>query len=140
MQICVFEGIYYEKLEPLIFSRPAYDLVCGINTLREKILRAYPEVKYSLHCRSYLTSLLRLQNHGIEINSIEDDECLFINGNILAPPDLSEIIPLKDKGDKLFFSGDSFVAISRLIFSTSDRICSAPCTILEQYFFIFGGS
>ncbi len=110
MQICIFEDINYGKLEPLIFSRPVYDLVCGINTLREKILRAYPGIKYSLHGRTYLTSLLRLQNPGIEINSIEDNECLFINGNILAPPNLSEIIPLNIKEDKLFFSGDSLVA------------------------------
>ncbi len=110
MQVCIFEGINYERLEPLSFSRPAYDLVCGISTLREKILRSYPGVKYSLHCRSYLTSLLRIQNPGIEINNIDDNECLFISGNILAPPNLSEIIPIKDKGDKIYFSGDSFIA------------------------------
>ncbi len=110
MQLCIFEGINYEKLEPLIFSRPTYDLVCGINTLREKILRAYPGMNYSLHCRSYLTTLLRFQNPGIEINNIEQDECLFINGNILAPHNLAEIIPLNSKQDKLYMNGDSIIA------------------------------
>lgn len=110
MQLCIFEDINYEKLEPLIFSRPTYDLVCGINSLREKILRAYPGVKYSLHCRSYLTALLRFQNPGIEINNVEDDECLFINGNILAPKNLAEIIPLKNKKDTLYMNGETIVA------------------------------
>ena len=110
MQVCIFEGINYERLEPLSFSRPAYDLVCGISTLREKILRSYPDVKYSLHCRSYLTSLLRIQNPGIEVNNIEDNECLFISGNIIAPSNLSQIIPIKDEGDKIYFSDDTFIA------------------------------
>ena len=110
MQLCIFEGINYDRLEPLIFSRPVYDLVCGITTLRDKILRAYPGVKYSLHCRPYLTSFLRSRNNGIEINSIEDDECLFVNGAILAPANLSEIIPIKDAGDKIYISGDNLIA------------------------------
>ncbi len=110
MQVCIFEDINYEKLEPLIFSRPTYDLVCGINTLREKILRAYPGIKYSLHCRPYLTTLLRFQNPGIEINNVEDDECLFVNGSILAPKNLSDIIPLNNKKDILYMSGETIVA------------------------------
>ncbi len=109
MQLCIFEDINYEKLEPLIFSRTTYDLVCGINTLREKILRAYPGVKYSLHCRSYLTTFLRFQNPGIEINNVEDDECLFINGNILAPRNLADIIRFNNNKNILYMSGEAIV-------------------------------
>jgi UDP-N-acetylglucosamine diphosphorylase/glucosamine-1-phosphate N-acetyltransferase len=110
MQLCIFEGINYERLEPLIFSRPTYDLVCGINTLREKILRAYPGIKYSLHCRPYLETLMKVQNPGIDINKIEDNDCLFINGRVLPPADLNKIIPLKNKGNKTYVSGDTLVA------------------------------
>lgn len=110
MQICIFEGIYYDRLEPLIFYRPTYDLVCGIHTLREKILRAYPGVKYSLHCRTYLESLVRTQNPGISVNSIESDECLFINGRVLANQNLSNLIPLNDKEDKVYLNGDTVIA------------------------------
>lgn len=110
MQICIFEGIYYDRLEPLIFYRPTYDLVCGIHTLREKILRAYPGIKYSLHCRTYLESLVRMQNPGISVNSIESDECLFINGRVLANQNLSNLIPLNNKDDKVYLNGDTVIA------------------------------
>ena len=54
MQICIFEDDKIEQFNPLTFSRPVYDLVCGINTLREKIERYFPGKRTSLHCRKYL--------------------------------------------------------------------------------------
>ncbi|HUX60535.1 MAG TPA: GlmU family protein [Ignavibacteriaceae bacterium] len=110
MQLCIFEGIDYERLEPLIFYRPVYDLVCGMSTLREKILRAYPNTKYSLHCRPYLTQFVKANNPGIDVNKIEDDSCLFINGNILANCNISKLIPLNDNSDKVYLNGDNLVA------------------------------
>lgn len=110
MQICIFEGIYYDRLEPLIFYRPTFDLVCGIHTLREKILRTYPGVKYSLHCRTYLESYVRMQNPGISVNTVEDVECLFINGRVLANNNLADLIPLNDKEDKVYLNGDTVIA------------------------------
>ena len=109
MQICIFEGIYYDRLEPLIYSRPAYDLICGINSLRKKILRAYPEAKYSLHCRPYLEHFVKVKNPGVEVNKISSDKCLMINGRVLAPKNLAEIIPLEGE-DKLYTNGETIIA------------------------------
>ncbi len=109
MQLCIFEDDRYGDLEPLSLYRPTFELVCGKNTLREKILRSYPGVKYSLHCRTYLAPLQEILNPGIEINKISDDECLFINGSIIASKDLSNIIPLNNS-DKLYLNGDRIIA------------------------------
>ncbi len=109
MQLCIFEDIYHDRLEPLIYSRPTYDLVCGINSLRKKILRAYPDVKYSLHCRPYLEHFVQIKNPGHDINVVNDDKCLFINGRILAPPNMAKIIPLTGK-DKLYINGETIIA------------------------------
>ncbi|MCC6548910.1 MAG: GlmU family protein [Ignavibacteriaceae bacterium] len=110
MEICIFEDIYYDRLEPLIYSRPAYDLVCGMNMLREKIARAYPGVRVSLHTRPYLDAFLKNKYPDITVNTIHDDECLFVNGRMLAPENLAEIIPIDDKVDKLYISGDNIAA------------------------------
>jgi UDP-N-acetylglucosamine diphosphorylase/glucosamine-1-phosphate N-acetyltransferase len=110
MQICIFEDIQYEYLEPLIFARPACDLVCGINTLREKILRGYPDFRYSLHVRQYLEPLIKEQNPGLDINKIEDDECLFINGRSLVTKDFIEQIPALDGDCKVYKNKDTVVA------------------------------
>ncbi len=110
MQLCIFEGIYFDRLEPLIFSRPTYQLICGINSLRKKIVRSYPGIKYSLHCRPYLESVVRMHNPGVDINKIEDDDCLFINGRILASEDFPKIVPIEDKTNKLYLNGDTIIA------------------------------
>lgn len=110
MQICIFEDIEFSNLEPLIFNRPVYDLLCGTSTLKEKILRSYGNVSYSLHTRPYLKALVEQQNPGIPVNQINDDYCLFINGRIIAPKNLSEILPLIETEDKVLVNEDTVVA------------------------------
>lgn len=110
MQICIFEDDKIEQFNPLTLSRPVYDLVCGINTLREKIERNFPGKKISLHCRKYLVESVKNQNPKTEINRIYDDECLFINGRILFNKDLSRLLKIKKSDDKLFLSGNDVVA------------------------------
>lgn len=130
MQLCIFEGINYDRLEPLIFSRPTYHLICGINSLRAKIVRSYPGVKYSLHCRTYLDSVVRIHNPGIPVNKIEDDSCLFINGRVLAPLNMAEIIPLEGE-DKLYLNGDSIVA-ARVSGKNLDELKSRMYDLLSE--------
>ncbi len=109
MQICIFEDNDYIKFEPLSFYRPAFDLVCGITTLREKIIRAYPGLKYSLHCRLSLAPFLQEQNPGIKVNSFDDDDHIFVNGSVLAPLNMMELIPAKGS-DKIYLNGSKIIA------------------------------
>ncbi|MCH8171346.1 MAG: hypothetical protein IIB07_09530 [Bacteroidetes bacterium] len=111
MQICIFEDDKIEQFKPLTLSRPVYDLVCGINTLREKIERHFPGKKISLHCRKYLVESVKEQNPKTELNKITDDECLFINGRILFNKDLSKLLRTKKSENKLFLSGNNIVAV-----------------------------
>ena len=110
MQICIFEDINYANFEPLMFSRPVYDLVCGMTSLKEKILRSYGKVKYSLHCRPYLDAIVKKENPRIPVNKIDDDQCLFINGRLLASDDLIEKLPLSSVEDRVFVNGETVIA------------------------------
>ena len=110
MQICIFEDIYFDRLEPLIYSRPAYDLVCGMNMLREKIARYYPGITVSFHTRAYLSAFLQTKYPDIKVNIIEEDDCLFINGRLVANKEITEVINPKDTTNKLFLSGDTIAA------------------------------
>ena len=109
MHICIFEDKKYLNLEPLIYPRPVYELVCGISPLREKILRSFPGRKYSLHCRTYLKNVLQQEYPKIPINDITGSECLFINGRILSDKNLAKLFSTTE--DKLFISGDSIAAV-----------------------------
>ena len=110
MQICIFEDEKYSNLYPLSYTRPVYELVCGINTLREKIIRVSSVLKTALHCRKYLEATLKHQHPDVDINIINDTSCIFINGRVLASNDLAEII-LNDSEDCIYKSGDEIVAV-----------------------------
>lgn len=111
MHICIFEGIYYSRLLPLVYTRPTYELKCGIMSLKDKILRHFPNAKITLHCRNYLSEHLSEIYPRYEINTISsDDECIFINGRILADDDFLNKVDLNNPNDILFVNGDQIVA------------------------------
>jgi UDP-N-acetylglucosamine diphosphorylase/glucosamine-1-phosphate N-acetyltransferase len=110
MQICIFEDQKYSNFYPLSYTRPVYELVCGINTLREKIIRTSSGVNVSLHCRKYLEATLKHQYTEMDINIINDKSCLFINGRVFASEDLAGII-LEDSEDCVYKSGDEIAAV-----------------------------
>lgn len=110
--ICIFEDDRCTQFLPLTYFRPVYNLRCGITSLKEKIIRAYPKARVSLHCRSYLQDYMRLRNPGIYVNEVQGDQCLFVNGRVLADPSLSKVIPLNPKGDALFVHDSQVVAAS----------------------------
>lgn len=110
MQICIFEDNKIDQFYPLTLSRPVYELVCGINTLRDKIERHFPGEKISLHCRKYLEESVKNQNPKIEINKISENECLFINGRILFNKEILKLIKTTLSANKVLLSGNVIVA------------------------------
>ena len=100
MNIIIYEDEGYKNFLPLTWTRPVYDLRCGINTLAEKIVRQYRKAKIDFSCRYYLP--------GPKIMKFEKG--LFVNGRVLAGSRLAKEIPLKGK-DEVFYSGDEIVAI-----------------------------
>ncbi len=106
--ICLFEGIYYSHLLPLVYFRPTYELRCGILTLREKVMHYFPNTQISLHCRSYLTDLVKQQNPGLLVNEVKGKSCLFINGRVIVDPKLAN--QLSTDSDALFVKGETIIA------------------------------
>jgi UDP-N-acetylglucosamine diphosphorylase/glucosamine-1-phosphate N-acetyltransferase len=107
--ICIFEGIYYERLLPIVYFRPTYDLRCGILSLREKIARNYEDIPISLHSRAYLAEYVRQRNPEFKVNELEGQNCLFINGRVIADKDFGKKIP-PSGSDKLYVNGDTIIA------------------------------
>jgi len=110
MSICIFEDQQYLNFEPLIYSRPVFDLVCGMTVLKDKIFRAFPKEKISLKCRKYLETFVKTENPKCNVNQFNDDFCLFINGRIVAPSNLKSILSIKSKDEKVFISNGVIVA------------------------------
>ncbi|MCF8435391.1 MAG: hypothetical protein K9G57_00980 [Ignavibacteriales bacterium] len=107
--ICIFEGLYYNRLLPLVYLRPVYDLRCGILTLRTKIEKAYPGIPVSLHCRNYMADYVKLRHPTYSVNEINGNSCLFVNGRVIAGTDFAEKVP-PEGGDTLYVNGDTVIA------------------------------
>jgi UDP-N-acetylglucosamine diphosphorylase/glucosamine-1-phosphate N-acetyltransferase len=110
MHVCIFEGIYFERLLPLTYLRSSCELRCGITPLKDKILRHFPDAKVTLHCRGYLADFISEKYPNYEVNSISSDKCLFVNGRVLAEEDFLHKIDLDYPNDILFVNGETIVA------------------------------
>lgn len=110
--ICIFEDEGYENLLPLVYLRPAYDLLCGILTLREKIVHRFPKAKLILHTRNYLTNFVKEKNPDFPVNEFDAENITFINGRLLVDDSIAAAIK-KLKDDSLLFC-DKNVAAAKL--------------------------
>jgi UDP-N-acetylglucosamine diphosphorylase/glucosamine-1-phosphate N-acetyltransferase len=110
MQICIFEDEQHLNFEPLIYSRPVFDLACGMTTLKEKIIRAFPKERIVFKCRNYLQTFVKAENPKCKVNQFDNDDYLFINGRIIAPSNLKNILKVKPNEEKVFLSKGKVVA------------------------------
>ncbi len=109
MTLWITEGGDSRRLLPLTWLRPAYDLRCGILTLREKILRAYDPPEYALECRPYLAEYLAEGSPDAKVNQLPTGSVLAVNGRVLWNADLARRIPLEGP-DRYYRCGDELVA------------------------------
>ena len=111
MQICIFEDEKHINFYPLTYSRPVYDLVCGIKSLRQKLFKEFSGQKISLHCRKYLEDTVKLQNPDLDVNLINDDSCLFINGRVKVDENFSEQLNVDSSDNCIFLNGNEIIAL-----------------------------
>lgn len=110
MQLCIFEDKKASDFLPLSYSRPVYDLICGFTSLKDKIFRLYPSMKHSVHCRKYLQNVYEENNPRLQVNSVSDNECLFINGRVIADNHFQKKISKKKKENIIFVKEDMVIA------------------------------
>ncbi|HID96151.1 MAG TPA: transferase [Candidatus Latescibacteria bacterium] len=123
--ICIFEDAGFRKLLPLVYTRPVYELRCGVMTLREKIVRQYQGATHLLHCRDYLVDVLRQSIPEVPVNQLVGDKCLFINGRVLTGSDFGRRIPIEGP-DEVYVMGDTVVAARLSGRSLSELDLSKP--------------
>ncbi|HSD64231.1 MAG TPA: putative sugar nucleotidyl transferase [Ignavibacteriaceae bacterium] len=120
MHICIFEDKLSDNFYPLSLSRPVFDLLYGMNTLREKILNYFPNAKFSLFCRDYLKESVKQNHPGIEVNELKDDNYLFINGRVLMDEIFYESLT-KNTSEKVYKKNDNLIA-AKVTSSTINKI------------------
>jgi len=109
--ILIFEDEFNNNLFPLTYTRPVFDLRCGILTLQEKIEKRFPNESILLHFRDYLNGYVSRSNSADKLNKIDPsiDNCLLINGSIVADDDLIDKVKNISENE-VFVKGNKLVA------------------------------
>ncbi len=131
--IFIFEDKKVQNLHPLTYTRPVYDLRCGILTLKEKIEKYFPGRNIILHTRDYLIDSVKQNFPDNEVNRIPDnvEEMIFINGRTIADSGLSNNLVF-DETETAYYSGGELVAIK--LNSSNLENAKNHLTDLEEFF------
>ncbi|MEE9466321.1 MAG: GlmU family protein [Candidatus Neomarinimicrobiota bacterium] len=109
MDLFVVEDAGFRNFLPLTWTRPVYDLKCGMTSLLDKIERAYGLTASGLGCRDYLAQLVAEQHPQSAVNRVAGDSALIVNGRVLWNGELAALIPLAGP-DRLYKCGETVVA------------------------------
>ncbi|MCF6156164.1 MAG: hypothetical protein E3K36_13175 [Candidatus Brocadia sp.] len=92
--VCIFEDSRCLQLIPLVYTRAAFELRCGLFTPLERVVSHHPNATIHLFCRDYLSDVLQ-ERYPYRINEphTTDGICLFLNGRAI----LSLPIPLEGR-------------------------------------------
>ena len=130
IHICIFEDDAYPNLYPLTYSKPAYDLLVGTNTIYNNTIRYFGHGNLSLLCRPNLKNHVKRSHPKIVINALnKGSDCLFINGRVLITQHFLEELSRIDKSSSHLFTQQGTVLaafIKRDKLSYIDPFLSEP--------------
>lgn len=84
MNICIFEDLFISQLAPINYLRHTSKLICGADTLLEKIVNFFPaKTPLTLHSRKYIASYLAEKFTNAKINDLTEGDCIFFNSRVV---------------------------------------------------------
>jgi UDP-N-acetylglucosamine diphosphorylase/glucosamine-1-phosphate N-acetyltransferase len=89
MRICLFEDRAVLNLEPLVLTRPAFDLLCGQSSLGSKQCRYFAPCAMGALIRPYLANLYRQEQPATPVNDLawlRAEPTVLVNSRWLPPP------------------------------------------------------
>ncbi len=95
-KIYVYENHEVLNLEPIVLTRPAFDLRCGAFTFLERIQKSFPDAEIELIVRDELKTMAQELYPELTVNPSQVDEGLWILGNVLWLKDDIEKISQKE--------------------------------------------
>lgn len=89
MRVAFFEDRASQTFGPIAQLRPAFELLCGHFSVRERVIRTHPVTEWGVFLRPVLAATYREQHPEAIVNDAEwltQAPTLFVNGRWLAPP------------------------------------------------------
>ncbi|MGE5176830.1 MAG: putative sugar nucleotidyl transferase [Hyphomicrobiales bacterium] len=87
MNLCLYEDPEVRRFGPLALLRPVFALRCGVFTLIEKLVRAFPDAPLVLVVRSELEDLTRARYPTAHVGEPPEAETLFVNARLCMTDD-----------------------------------------------------
>ena len=94
-KIYVCENREVLNLEPIVLTRPAFDLRCGAFTFLERIQKSFPDAEIELIVRPEMQMMTEELYPELTVNPRQVDEGLWILGNVLWTKEDIELISKK---------------------------------------------
>ena len=107
-KIYIYENHEVLNLEPIVLTRPAFDLRCGAFTFLERIQKLFPDAEIELIVRDELKTMTQELYPELTVNPKQVEEGLWILGNVLWLKDDIEKISKKD--DQFYFNNGVLTA------------------------------
>lgn len=116
MNICIFEDLFISQLAPLNYLRHTSKLICGADTLLEKIVNFFPaKTPLTLHSRKYIAPYLAEKFPKAKINSLAEGDCIFFNSRVVfKAEELKAITKLFKKENNTSILQDKVIIAFRL--------------------------
>ncbi|MBA4190856.1 MAG: hypothetical protein C0467_22950 [Planctomycetaceae bacterium] len=89
MRICVYEDSHVRGLDPLTLTRPAADLICGLDTLVQKQTRYFAAGSVGHLCRASVAELIRARDPLCPVNDpawLHGAQTVLVNARWVPPP------------------------------------------------------
>ncbi|MCM8814648.1 MAG: hypothetical protein NC931_01485 [Candidatus Omnitrophica bacterium] len=104
MKLIIFESDWWINLTPLSYTRPVFELRCGMYTLLERIVEKAKTRDITLFVRDYLFEYAK-KNYQYAINTFShaDEDVLIVDGRFLVESDFA-----KDR-EAVYLCGDEIV-------------------------------
>ncbi|CAN5122431.1 MAG: putative sugar nucleotidyl transferase [Nocardioides sp.] len=125
--LVLFEDEGVDRFLPLVWTRPVFDLRCGIHTLREAVEAAYGRPVDAAVVRPFLAESVA---RTTSIDLPYDGMVLMVNGRVLADPTLADVITL-DGGPELFRTPDGVLVAARLAARDATPLDLPPAGTLQ---------
>lgn len=110
-KIYIYENNEVLNLEPIVLTRPAFDLRCGAFTFLERIQNSFPDAEIELIVRDELKPVTQEAYPELTVNPTQVEEGLWILGNVLwTKEDIEKI----SKKDYQFYYNDGVLAAAYL--------------------------
>jgi UDP-N-acetylglucosamine diphosphorylase/glucosamine-1-phosphate N-acetyltransferase len=132
MIVCLFEDEYFEFFLPLTYTKPIFELKCGIFSLRERIQRLFQDYPLILSMREYLApTFKRRVPYPINDPNAIDDDLILINGALVASRQTAQLVQTKFD-ENVALMQDNKVILARLSEETAKKHSEVLCKFVTQ--------